>query len=134
MHFSYCEKLWPLSHVLSFIRDLPNNKCSAEIAFLWLLWCAISSISTVTNKSLLMVFPYPISATTNQLAFTCTLAYLSTRAARTSSAADLFGVAKKHIRSFLILTFFNIICIGCLHFGFFLLSASYMHTGNSEYD
>lgn len=100
---------------------------NVSIIFLWLIWYACSSVSTLTNKSLLSIFPYPLTATTNQLLHTTLYGFLLSRSFSHVSIAEIYDEVKSTTKSFIILGFLNAATIAFFHFGLSLLSAAYIH-------
>lgn len=100
----------------------------AYIFIVWILWYSVSSVSTLTNKSLLLVFGYPLTATINQLVHTVVLGYLLSTVSGYSTLREIFGEVKAELKAFFTLGFLNALSIALFHFGMAMLSAAYIHT------
>lgn len=105
----------------------------AYIFIVWILWYSVSSVSTLTNKSLLLVFGYPLTATINQLVHTVVLGYLLSTVSGYSTLREIFGEVKAELKAFFTLGFLNALSIALFHFGMAMLSAAYIHTSRSDF-
>lgn len=105
------------------------HKFHIQIIMLWLGWCVVSSISTLVNKMLLIDFPYPMISTAGQLLFTFSLTFITTKLLNKLEVSNLLTAVKLHLGSFIKLALLNVLCIACMHTGFYFLPPAYFHTG-----
>lgn len=103
----------------------------ALICTIWIVWYTFTSLSTLTNKKLLSLFPYSLTVTVNQLLHTNVYCFLISKTVGHLSLTEIFDRVKPNIKSFIILGFMNGASIACFHFGLSILSAAYIHTSMS---
>lgn len=101
----------------------------AYIFLVWILWYLFTSVSTLTNKSLLLVFGYPLTATLNQLMHTVIFGYALSTVSGFSTLRKIFSEVKARLKTFFALGLLNAFSIALFHFGMSMLSAAYVHTG-----
>ncbi|VDN10271.1 unnamed protein product [Dibothriocephalus latus] len=95
-----------------------------DVILLWFLWCAVGTGCVIFNKSLLLIFPHPLTSSFGQLLHTFTLSWISLRFIGEKKE---FKFNRSHYILLLSLGLTNVLSIGCMHLSVHLLSAAYAH-------
>uniref|UniRef100_A0A0V0J5T2 Uncharacterized protein n=1 Tax=Schistocephalus solidus TaxID=70667 RepID=A0A0V0J5T2_SCHSO len=97
-----------------------------DVILLWLLWCTVGTGCVILNKSLLLIFPHPLTSSLGQLLHTFTLSWISLCFIQ---GKKKFEINRSHFIFLVSLGFTNLLSIGCMHVSVHLLSAAYAHMG-----